>query len=178
MELTFGLRDAPCHSADVDLEVLCRTVDTYSLLEIQPALSELVRHDAMRDLVVVALGLANAGKSSLINRLLQNDILPVEATPTTAVATHIIHGHQSRGIARIVLRKYLQWSLRRTRLEAGLFPVFKTYLSRLHEWRRAALDDLLKAFTEACDRRSGIPATLAADLAYLQRISCATSFRA
>ena len=41
---------------------------------------------------VVVLGEFNHGKSTFINALLGESVLPVGITPTTAVLTHIAHG--------------------------------------------------------------------------------------
>lgn len=43
---------------------------------------------------LVVLGEFNHGKSTVINALLGNDILPVGITPTTAVITHLVHAER------------------------------------------------------------------------------------
>lgn len=101
MERALGPRDLPFETADADIEALSRIAHMHGLSEIQPALSELVRYEAVPDLVVAVLGRANAGKSSLINRLLQHDLLPVDAIPTGVAPVCIRHGVRLRGMAHI-----------------------------------------------------------------------------
>lgn len=45
-------------------------------------------------ITVVVLGEFNHGKSTVVNALLGDDVLPVGITPTTSVITHLVHGDQ------------------------------------------------------------------------------------
>ena len=47
-------------------------------------------------ITLVVLGEFNHGKSTVVNALLGEDILPVGITPTTAVITHLVHGPEAR----------------------------------------------------------------------------------
>ncbi len=56
------------------------------------------RIPALRDgrITVVVLGEFNHGKSTVVNALLGEDVLPVGITPTTAVITHLVHGDRKK----------------------------------------------------------------------------------
>mgnify|MGYP006188489547 CR=1 FL=1 len=45
-------------------------------------------------ITLVVLGEFNHGKSTVVNALLGEDVLPVGITPTTAVITHLVHGDE------------------------------------------------------------------------------------
>lgn len=47
---------------------------------------------------VVVLGEFNHGKSTVVNALLGEEILPTGITPTTAVITHLVHGDEPRAV--------------------------------------------------------------------------------
>lgn len=47
-------------------------------------------------ITLVVLGEFNHGKSSVVNALLGDDVLPVGITPTTAVITHLVHGPEPK----------------------------------------------------------------------------------
>jgi small GTP-binding protein len=54
------------------------------------------RLEALRreEMTVVVLGEFNHGKSTVINALLREEVLPVGITPTTSVITHLVYGEQ------------------------------------------------------------------------------------
>src|SRR5690554_7490028 len=45
---------------------------------------------------LVVLGEFNHGKSTVVNALLGQEVLPMGITPTTAVITHLVHGEEPR----------------------------------------------------------------------------------
>ena len=47
-------------------------------------------------ITLVVLGEFNHGKSTVVNALLGEDVLPVGITPTTAVITHLVHGKKKQ----------------------------------------------------------------------------------
>lgn len=47
-------------------------------------------------ITLVVLGEFNHGKSSVVNALLGDDVLPVGITPTTAVITHLVYGAEAK----------------------------------------------------------------------------------
>lgn len=55
---------------------------------------------------IVFAGSFNSGKSSLINRLLNQDILPTEAIPTTPALTHVLYGDKPNVVVRYTDASY------------------------------------------------------------------------
>lgn len=51
-------------------------------------------------ITVVVLGEFNHGKSTVINALLGEEVLPMGITPTTAVITHLVHGQKARATVK------------------------------------------------------------------------------
>lgn len=51
-------------------------------------------------ITVVVLGEFNHGKSTVVNALLGEDVLPMGITPTTAVITHLVHGEKPRATVK------------------------------------------------------------------------------
>ena len=52
--------------------------------------SEVLGYIDKAEVTVAVLGEFSSGKSSLLNRLLDTDVLPVKAEPTTAVVTAVV----------------------------------------------------------------------------------------
>jgi len=71
-----------------------RIITAHGLVEFRPALARLL--DRLEDTVfeIGVFGRVNSGKSSLLNHLLQTEVLPVGVTPVTAVPTRIRYGSQ------------------------------------------------------------------------------------
>ncbi len=51
-------------------------------------------------ITVVVLGEFNHGKSTVVNALLGEEVLPMGITPTTAVITHLVHGEKARATVK------------------------------------------------------------------------------
>ncbi|MEZ4458647.1 MAG: dynamin family protein [bacterium] len=51
-------------------------------------------------ITVVVLGEFNHGKSTVVNALLGEEVLPMGITPTTAVITHLVHGDKARATVK------------------------------------------------------------------------------
>ncbi len=79
-----------------DLAHLLRTLDrviaAHELPEFRPALTRLVEKLESPSFEVAAFGRVSSGKSSLINRLLGAEVLPVGVTPVTAVPVRLLYG--------------------------------------------------------------------------------------
>jgi GTP-binding protein EngB required for normal cell division len=91
--------DATSPSGDATLDELQRIVAAHGLAQCRPALAALVERARAHDLMVAVFGRVNAGKSSLVNRLLGVDLLPVGVTPATAVPVWLHQGLRARGRA-------------------------------------------------------------------------------
>jgi len=74
------------------LRELERIVTAHGLLEFRAALTTLVDRFETAAFEAGVFGRVSSGKSSLLNYILQTDILPVGVTPVTAIPTRISHG--------------------------------------------------------------------------------------
>jgi small GTP-binding protein len=69
-----------------------RIVTAYGLVEFRGTLSMLLDRMESAAFEVGVFGRVSSGKSSLLNYILQTDVLPVGVTPVTAIPTRISHG--------------------------------------------------------------------------------------
>ncbi|MBB3187488.1 dynamin family protein [Microbacter margulisiae] len=80
-----------------DYTILLTEIKRINVLTGAPDLTrplEALLNDKRRKINVAVLGQFKTGKSSLINSLLQNDILPVGVVPLTAIVTQILYDHE------------------------------------------------------------------------------------
>lgn len=83
------------------LAYLDETCRKYGLASLSAQVREVSAYAGEADRIdVVVLGRFKAGKSSLLNALLQREILPVDVLPATAVVTRITPGRQDGAIVR------------------------------------------------------------------------------
>jgi GTP-binding protein EngB required for normal cell division len=78
------------------LETLEELITRYGLVEFRSALATILDTLERRGLELAVFGRVSTGKSSLLNRLLGRDVLPVGVTPITAVPTRIAFGREPR----------------------------------------------------------------------------------
>jgi GTP-binding protein EngB required for normal cell division len=74
-----------------------RIVQAHGLVEFRAALDALIARAEANDLEIAVFGRVNAGKSSLLNCVLGESVLPVGATPVTSIPVRIVHGQRSEG---------------------------------------------------------------------------------
>jgi GTP-binding protein EngB required for normal cell division len=86
LERLGGLADAGL------LDTLESIIAKYGLVEFRVALATVLDTLERRSLELAVFGRVSTGKSSLLNRLLGHDVLPVGVTPITAVPTRITFG--------------------------------------------------------------------------------------
>ena len=87
------------------ISLLERLVDRYGLVEFRPALAAVIDRLESRSFEIAVFGRVSSGKSSLLNHIIGQDILPVGVTPITAVPTRIVHGAEPRITAWFAGRK-------------------------------------------------------------------------
>ncbi len=88
-------RIARLHDAPIDLpglHALQRIISTEGLVAFRDLLEALIERLERRTFEICMFGRVNAGKSSLLNAVLDTDALPVGITPVTTVPTRIIFG--------------------------------------------------------------------------------------
>ena len=69
-----------------------RIITAHSLVEFRGTLSMLLDRMESAAFEVGVFGRVSSGKSSLLNYILQTDVLPIGVTPVTAIPTRISHG--------------------------------------------------------------------------------------
>jgi GTP-binding protein EngB required for normal cell division len=88
-------RVAHLDRAPIDLPGLCalqRIISAQGLVAFRDQLEALIERLERRTFEICMFGRVNAGKSSLLNAVLETDALPVGITPVTAVPTRIVFG--------------------------------------------------------------------------------------
>lgn len=81
--------------ADNDAALLQRIisiVDRHGMVEFRPAISSILERLETNAFEIAVFGRVSSGKSSLLNHILETDVLPVGVTPVTAVPTRIAFG--------------------------------------------------------------------------------------
>lgn len=69
-----------------------RIITAHGLVEFRAALATLLDRFETAALEIAVFGRVSSGKSSLLNHILETDVLPVGVTPVTAIPTRISHG--------------------------------------------------------------------------------------
>lgn len=83
--------------ADVELlDTLEHLITKYGFVEFRSALATILDTLERKGLELAVFGRVSTGKSSLLNRLLEREVLPVGVTPITAVPTRILFGRKPR----------------------------------------------------------------------------------
>ncbi len=71
-----------------------QTVRDRGLVEFRPAIASILDRAEDKSFEIAVFGRVSSGKSSLLNAILETDVLPVGVTPITAVPTRIVHAEQ------------------------------------------------------------------------------------
>jgi len=111
-----GARLQQLESAGADLELvktLERTIDRHGLVEFRPALATIIDRLETRSFEIAVFGRVSSGKSSLLNHIVERDVLPVGVNPITAVPTRLAYGPEARATAWFADHKPEQLDLER-----------------------------------------------------------------
>jgi GTP-binding protein EngB required for normal cell division len=83
--------------ADVGLlRILERNINEYGFVEFRPTLSMIIDRLETKSFEIALFGRVSSGKSSLLNHVVQSEILPVGVNPITAVPTRLVYGPSPR----------------------------------------------------------------------------------
>ncbi len=83
--------------ADVGvLKALEQVINTRGFVEFRPTLSMILDRLETKSFEIALFGRVSSGKSSLLNHMIQSDILPVGVNPITAVPTRLLYGPAPR----------------------------------------------------------------------------------
>ncbi len=78
------------------LKVPERVVGERGLVEFRSALSVILDKVESKSFQIAVFGRVSSGKSSLLNYILEKDVLPVGVNPITAIPTRILHGAEPK----------------------------------------------------------------------------------
>ncbi len=78
------------------LKVLEKIVNERGLVEFRSALSVILDKFESKSFQIAVFGRVSSGKSSLLNYILEKDVLPVGVNPITAIPTRILHGAEPK----------------------------------------------------------------------------------
>ncbi len=116
------------HSADVEkrlrrleeaggdialVKALERAIDQHGLVEYRPALATIIDRLETDAFEIAVFGRVSSGKSSLLNRIVGQNLLPVGVNPITAVPTRLAYGSVPRATAWFADRKPEQFGIER-----------------------------------------------------------------
>jgi GTP-binding protein EngB required for normal cell division len=87
------------------LKTVERVINAHGLVEFRPSLSIILDRLENNSFQIALFGRVNSGKSSLLNRVLETDVLPVGVNPITAVPTRIVHGEAESLVVSYVDKK-------------------------------------------------------------------------
>lgn len=101
------------------LQLLDRIIADRGLVELRPRLSMIAERLESHRFEIAVFGRVSSGKSSLLNHILQTNVLPVGVNPITAVPTRLIHGSEALLTVSFADRRV-------ERLPIGRLPEFVT----------------------------------------------------
>jgi hypothetical protein len=90
-----------------------RAIDQHGLVEFRPALGTIIDRLEGNAFEIAVFGRVSSGKSSLLNHIVERDVLPVGVNPVTAVPTRLAYGSQARATAWFADRKPEQFDTAR-----------------------------------------------------------------
>ena len=95
------------------VKALERAINQHGLVEFRPALGTIVDRLETSALEIAVFGRVSSGKSSLLNHIVGQDLLPVGVNPITAVPTRLAYGAEPRATAWFADRKPEQFGMER-----------------------------------------------------------------
>lgn len=92
-DLEAHLEELARAGADVSLlQALDRIINDHGFVEFRPILSMIIDRLETKSFEIALFGRVSSGKSSLLNHVVQSEILPVGVNPITAVPTRLVFG--------------------------------------------------------------------------------------
>jgi GTP-binding protein EngB required for normal cell division len=95
------------------VHALERAINRQGLVEFRPALRTIIDRLETNALEIAVFGRVSCGKSSLLNQIVGQDLLPVGVNPITAVPTRLSYGCDPRATAWFADRKPEQFGIER-----------------------------------------------------------------
>lgn len=95
------------------VKVLERAINQHGLVEFRPALATIIDRLETDTFEIAVFGRVGSGKSSLLNHIVEQDLLPVGVNPITAVPTRLAYGSEPGATAWFADRKPEQFGVER-----------------------------------------------------------------
>ncbi|MGA3016774.1 MAG: dynamin family protein [Bryobacteraceae bacterium] len=95
------------------VQALERAINQYGLVEFRPALGTIIDRLETNAFEIAVFGRVSSGKSSLLNHIVGQDLLPVGVNPITSVPTRLAYGSEPRATAWFADRKPEQFGIER-----------------------------------------------------------------
>ncbi len=95
------------------VQTIERAISRHGLVEFRPALATIIDKLELESFEIAVFGRVSSGKSSLLNHIVGQDVLPVGVNPITAVPTRLEYGSKPSAIACFADRKPEQFGLER-----------------------------------------------------------------
>jgi GTP-binding protein EngB required for normal cell division len=95
------------------VKALERAINQHGLVEFRPALGTIIDRLETNAFEIAVFGRVSSGKSSLLNHIVGQDLLPVGVNPITAVPTRLAYGSEPRATAWFADRKPEQFATER-----------------------------------------------------------------
>jgi GTP-binding protein EngB required for normal cell division len=95
------------------VKTLGQAIDRHGLVEFRPALGTIIDRLEMDAFEIAVFGRVSSGKSSLLNHIVEQDVLPVGVNPITAVPTQLAFGPAPCGTAWFADRKPERFGIER-----------------------------------------------------------------
>ena len=95
------------------VKALERAINQHGLVEFRPALATIIDRLETDVFEIAVFGRVSSGKSSLLNHIVGQDLLPVGVNPITAVPTRLAYGTEPRATAWFADRKPEQFDIER-----------------------------------------------------------------
>jgi GTP-binding protein EngB required for normal cell division len=113
-DLDERLRRLEAAGGDIALvQALERAINQHGLVEFRPALATIIDRLETNAFEIAVFGRVSSGKSSLLNHIVGQDLLPVGVNPITAVPTRLTYGSKPRATAWFADRKPEQFGIER-----------------------------------------------------------------
>ena len=114
-------------------KTLERAIHQRGLVEYRPALATIVDRLESKSFEIAVFGRVSSGKSSLLNRIVGQEVLPVGVNPITAVPTRLTYGGEPRATAWFADRQTQAFDLlrhpheRKLRFHASCYLTTSTF---------------------------------------------------
>ncbi|MGA8580221.1 MAG: dynamin family protein, partial [Bryobacteraceae bacterium] len=95
------------------VKTLERAINRHGLVEFRPALATIIDRLESQSFEIAVFGRVSSGKSSLLNHIVGQNVLPVGVNPITAVPTRLAYGSEPRATAWFADGKPEQFGIER-----------------------------------------------------------------